>query len=58
MIATSTSVDLAGVNVEKFDEKYFAREKEAKKTKEEQFYDGGKKTEVHFPRLITENTPG
>lgn len=51
VIATSTSVDLAGVNVEKYDEKYFAREKEAKKTKEEQFYDGGKKAEVRFHQL-------
>lgn len=49
VIATSTKVDLAGVNVEKFDEKYFAREKEAKKTKEEEFYEGGKKTEVSPP---------
>lgn len=58
VIATSTSVDLAGVNVEKFDEKYFAREKEAKKTKEEQFYEGGKKAEVRFPGLFWETFRG
>jgi len=40
VIATSTTVDLTGVNVDKFDDKYFAREKEAKKTKEEKLFKG------------------
>ncbi|KAI5852027.1 60S ribosomal protein L6 [Tricharina praecox] len=44
VIATSTTVDLAGVNVDKFDDKYFAREKEAKKTKEEKLFKGDKVT--------------
>ncbi|RPB15194.1 hypothetical protein P167DRAFT_533392 [Morchella conica CCBAS932] len=43
VIATSTKVDLAGVDTDKFDEKYFAREKESKKSNEEKFYEGGKK---------------
>jgi large subunit ribosomal protein L6e len=33
---------LTGVNTEKFDEKYFAREKETKKTKEEKLFKGDK----------------
>jgi hypothetical protein len=35
VIATSTKVDISGVNVEKFDDKYFAREKKQKKKKTE-----------------------
>lgn len=42
VIATSTSVDLTDVNVEKFDDKYFAREKVARKTKEEKLFKGEK----------------
>jgi large subunit ribosomal protein L6e len=42
VIATSTTVDLTGVNVEKFDDKYFAREKEAKKSKEQKLFKGDK----------------
>jgi hypothetical protein len=39
VIATSTKVDMSGVNVEKFDDKYFTREKKkkAKKTEGELF---------------------
>jgi large subunit ribosomal protein L6e len=39
VIATSTKVDISGVKVEKFDDKYFAREKKtrAKKTEGELF---------------------
>ena len=33
MIGTSTKVDISGVNVEKFDDKYFAKEVEKKKKK-------------------------
>lgn len=47
MIATSTKVDISGVNVEKFDDKYFAKEVEKKKTKGEgQFFEAEK--EVSF----------
>lgn len=35
MIATSTKVDITGVNVEKFDDKYFAKQVEKKKKKGE-----------------------
>ena len=44
VIATSTTIDLAGVNVDKFDDKYFAREKEAKKSKEQKLFKGDKVT--------------
>jgi large subunit ribosomal protein L6e len=39
VIATSTKVDISGVDVAKFDDKYFAREKKqkAKKTEGELF---------------------
>jgi ribosomal protein L14E/L6E/L27E len=39
VIATSTKVDISGVKVEKFDDKYFAREKKTrvKKTEGELF---------------------
>jgi len=40
VIATSTSVDLSGVKVDKFDDAYFAREKESKKSKEEKLFQG------------------
>ena len=47
VIATSTKVDVSGVNVEKFDDSYFAREKKkaAKKTEGELFET---EKEVHF----------
>jgi len=48
VIATSTTVDLTGVNVDKFDDKYFAREKEAKKTKEEKLFKGDKVTVRYY----------
>lgn len=35
VIATSTKVDISGVNVEKFDDKYFAKEVQKKKKKGE-----------------------
>jgi large subunit ribosomal protein L6e len=52
VIATSTKVDLAGVDTDKFDEKYFAREKESKKSNEEKFYEGGKKVKVRTFSLV------
>jgi large subunit ribosomal protein L6e len=48
LIATSTKVDISGVNVEKFDDKYFAKKAEKKKKKkgEGNFFEGEK--EVGF----------
>ncbi|PWW76600.1 hypothetical protein C7212DRAFT_319251 [Tuber magnatum] len=45
VIATSTIVDISGIDLNKFDEKYFAKDKEVKKSKEEKFFEGGKKPE-------------
>jgi len=46
VIATSTNVDISGVDVAKFDDKYFAREEKDKKSSEEEFYgQEGKKAE-------------
>ena len=43
MIATSTKVDIAGVNVEKFDDKYFAKEVAKKNKKGEgEFFEAEK----------------
>jgi len=40
VIATSTKVDLEGVEcLDKFDSKYFAKEKDSKKTKEQELFD-------------------
>ncbi|KAA8898363.1 ribosomal protein L6e-domain-containing protein [Sphaerosporella brunnea] len=51
VIATSTVVDLTDVNVDKFDDKYFAREKEAKKSKEEKLFKGDKVTKKPTPEV-------
>lgn len=51
VIATSTSVDLEGVDVAKFDDKYFAREKEAKKTREQKLFKGDKVPVCWLARL-------
>ncbi|CCX10829.1 ribosomal protein L6e-domain-containing protein [Pyronema domesticum] len=51
VIATSTIVDLTGVNTEKFDDKYFAREKETKKTKEEKLFKGDKVAKKETPEV-------
>jgi len=46
VIATSTKVDLKGVEgLDKFDDKYFAREKEAKKSGEAEFFNAAEKKE-------------
>ena len=43
MIATSTKVEISGVNLEKFDDKYFAKEAEKKKKKGEgEFFEAEK----------------
>jgi hypothetical protein len=47
MIATSTKVDISGANVDKFDDKYFAKETQKKKKKGEgEFFEAEK--EVGF----------
>lgn len=51
VIATSTSVDLAGVDVAKYDDAYFAREKDAKKTNEQKLFSKGDKLEVRNDRF-------
>jgi len=48
VIATSTKVDISGVNVEKFDDKYFAREKKKKATKTEgELFDTEKEVRIY-----------
>ena len=43
VIATSTKVDISGVNIEKFDDNYFAKEVEKKKKKGEgEFFEAEK----------------
>ncbi|XAR70013.1 hypothetical protein NMG60_11001827 [Bertholletia excelsa] len=47
VIATSTKVDICGVNVEKFDDKYFAKEVEKKKKKGEgEFFEAEKEEKM------------
>lgn len=46
VIATSTKVDVSCVDVSKFDDAYFAREKTEKKSDKEEFFDGAKAPEV------------
>lgn len=48
VIATCTKVDISGVNVEKFDDKYFAREKKKKAKKTEgELFDTEKEVRVY-----------
>lgn len=50
VIATSTKVDIAGVDVEKFDDKYFTKEKKKQKKKGEgEFFEAEK--EVFFTHV-------
>ncbi|WRX24946.1 Large ribosomal subunit protein eL6 - like 2 [Theobroma cacao] len=50
VIATSTKVDISGVNVEKFDDKYFAKEAEKKKKKGEgEFFEAEKEDKKKLP---------
>ncbi|KAL6492793.1 60S ribosomal protein L6 [Orobanche gracilis] len=45
VIGTSTQVDISGVNLEKFDDKYFAKQVEKKKKKGENEFFGAEKEE-------------
>ncbi|KHG02478.1 60S ribosomal protein L6-3 [Gossypium arboreum] len=50
VIATSTKVDISGVNVEKFDDKYFAKEVDKKKKKSEgEFFEAEKEDKKELP---------
>ncbi|XP_075496236.1 large ribosomal subunit protein eL6-like [Primulina tabacum] len=50
VIGTSTKVDVAGVNLEKFDDKYFAKQVEKKKTKgENEFFEAEKQDKTPLP---------
>ncbi|KAB1224792.1 60S ribosomal protein L6 [Morella rubra] len=51
VIATSTKVDIAGVNVEKFDDKYFGKELQKKKKKGEgEFFEAEKEEKNVLPQ--------
>lgn len=51
LIATSTRVDIAGCSVDKFDDKYFAKQVAKKKKKGEgEFFEAEK--EVRFPSIV------
>ncbi|XP_010248308.1 PREDICTED: 60S ribosomal protein L6 [Nelumbo nucifera] len=51
VIATSTKVDISGVNVEKFDDKYFTKEAEKKKKKGEgEFFEADKEEKKALPQ--------
>ncbi len=51
VIGTSTKVDISGVNVEKFDDKYFAKETQRKKNKGEgEFFEAEKEEKSALPQ--------
>ncbi|KAE9590476.1 hypothetical protein Lal_00023086 [Lupinus albus] len=51
VIGTSTKVDISGVNVDKFDDKYFSRATQKKKTKGEgEFFEAEKEEKNVFPQ--------
>ncbi|MBA0702181.1 hypothetical protein Goari_022760 [Gossypium aridum] len=50
VIATSTKIDISGVNLDKFDDKYFAKEVENKKKKTEgEFFEAEKEDKKKLP---------
>ncbi|KAK2637106.1 hypothetical protein Ddye_031898 [Dipteronia dyeriana] len=56
VIGTSTKVDISGVNVEKFDDKYFAKESEMKKKKgETEFFEEKKEEKKSLPQEKKDN---
>lgn len=51
VVATSTKVDISGVNTDKFDDKYFAKEAEKKKKKTEgEFFEAEKEEKKVLPQ--------
>ncbi|PKA60363.1 60S ribosomal protein L6 [Apostasia shenzhenica] len=51
VIATSTKVDISGVNVDKFDDRYFMKEKQRKKKKTEgEFFEADKEEKKALPQ--------
>ncbi|KAL6512135.1 60S ribosomal protein L6 [Orobanche gracilis] len=48
VIGTSTKVDISGVNLDKFDDKYFAKQVEKKKKKGEDEFFGAEKEEKNY----------
>ncbi|GAB2300187.1 60S ribosomal protein L6 [Dionaea muscipula] len=52
VIATSTKVDISGVNVEKFEDKYFSKKSDKKKNKKDanEFFDAEKPEKQKFPQ--------
>lgn len=55
VIGTSTKVDISAVNVDKFDDKYFAKQVEKKKKKgESEFFEAEK--QVSFKLAATRNS--
>lgn len=55
VIATSTQVDVSGVNVSNIDDAFFAREASAKKSAEEQFFATAEKKEVSAARKAAQD---
>lgn len=54
VIATSTKVDISTVDVEKFDDKYFAKEAEKKKNKgEAEFFEAEKEVSCLYILIIS-----
>ena len=54
VIGTSTKVDISGVNVDKFDDKYFSKEvKRTKKKTEGEFFENEKKVSFLGPSPLT-----
>ncbi|KAL3641842.1 60S ribosomal protein L6 [Castilleja foliolosa] len=50
VVGTSTKVDISGVNLDKFDDKYFAKQVENKKTKaENEFFEVEKQDKTEIP---------
>ena len=56
VIATSTKVPVTGVNVAAIDDKFFAREKEAKKGTEDAMFEGVKATVISAERKAAQTT--